>query len=173
MIINEGRKRKPKLFKGLEVEGELSGVFTLFVQGLVPIEKIKEELGKCKYGQVYFGAGNLSEIDTLTVDQVLRFPWISEDSPWIATVTFETAEVLPAKYYRNPAVNVFINLDECRGEDFFQHLEKFIPAPPSSCIQFKMKKGRILVSWSLSRGNPTYTLPKDYKEDQTLWEGKL
>jgi hypothetical protein len=60
-----------RLFEGREVEGRFTGLWTLFVSGDVPHDRIIWYLRTGNYHQVYFGADNCSEINISTVDKLL------------------------------------------------------------------------------------------------------
>lgn len=156
--------KKPKLWVGKEAEGVFRGVHTLFVKGDVPVRNIEEFLfttdARNPIKQVYFGAGDQSEINWNTVSAIAekRGVLITVDTflpHWeILTLYASIWWMVPLEKLSNPNKT----LEMCyRSPTVIQRTQ----------IKIQTERGWIVVPLS----SFVYNSDDDYTSDKVVWEG--
>lgn len=146
-----------KLFEGKEVEGQLKGKWTLFVEGDVPFETIF--LHWNKHTQLYFGAGKKSYINWDTVRRCLDLPF--------CTIMAEVADCIPFDIARNPTFYAMVWLQDIDLVVLEQVLESVKIMIDRTQLKFDTQNQ----TWLLPMKSGIMNYKSEVLNDVQLWEG--
>ena len=156
-----------RLFEGKEVEGQFKGLWTLFVEGIVPTKKILETVSAeidCLggYQQIYFGAGwPISDIDKFILYRVgQQFKGIVTAQSYIPVISHDV--------FRDcEQFHIVLPLWHEHSQQTLDHYEYY--GYDKRRIQVKFDSKFFTHVWRLDRSD--HNLKTEVENDVTIWEG--
>lgn len=150
-----------RLFEGYEAEGMFNGLWTLFVSGDVPFEKIEDVIKNRSvirpYNQLYFGADRLSPINWTTVIQCMAKPLL---------LTVEVGyDKIPLNIKTAHNVYVVFKINRLEEKQISDMMSDFESMKQRVQIKFDSRFGSYLVPLKYVTFN-SYIMLKD---DTELW----